>query len=102
MHDVLEAMTNYRKEAKGRQCMIRLPGCNHNRQTTVLAHYRLAGYCGTGMKPDDLLGAWACSECHDVADGRKPTEHSRDVVRLAHAEGVFRTQMQLKEEGKLG
>lgn len=92
---------NLRQEAKGRPCQIRLSGCNHNRQTTVGAHYRLAGYSGTGMKPDDLLIAWACSHCHDVVDGRVKSEHSRDIIRLAHAEGVFRTQMQLKQEGKL-
>ena len=33
---------DYRKEAKGRECMVRLPGiCNFNPETTVLAHYRL-------------------------------------------------------------
>ena len=65
----------------------------------MLAHYRLAGYCGTGMKPDDyIFGAWACSHCHDVVDGRKQLEgHDRGVIRLAHAEGIMRTQMAIKE-----
>jgi hypothetical protein len=82
--------------------MVRLPGCNGRRDTTVLAHYRLAGYCGTGMKPDDYtFGAWACSDCHDLIDGRKPYKGNRDlpriVLRLAHAEAIMRTQMALKD-----
>lgn len=54
-------MANLRKEARGRECQVRIYGvCNGNPETTVLAHYRMAGICGTGMKPDDLIGAWAC------------------------------------------
>jgi hypothetical protein len=42
---------NLRKAARGRGCMIRLPGiCNHNSETTVLAHVRLAGVSGMGIK----------------------------------------------------
>jgi hypothetical protein len=94
-------MKNLRKEAKGRDCQIRLPGvCNFNPLTTVLAHYRMAGTCGTGIKPDDVQAAWACSACHDACDGRTKTEYTRDELRLAHAEGVFRTQAILKGEGK--
>ena len=91
-------MPDYRKAAQGKPCMVRLPGCNGRRDTTVLAHYRLAGYCGTGMKPDDYtFGAWACSDCHDLIDGRKRYEGNREVLRLAHAEAVMRTQMALKD-----
>ncbi|MCH8600364.1 DUF1364 domain-containing protein, partial [Escherichia coli] len=50
-------MANLRKEARGRECQVRIYGiCNGNPETTVLAHYRMAGICGTGMKPDDLIG----------------------------------------------
>lgn len=62
-------MANLRKEARGRECQVRIYGiCNGNPETTVLAHYRMAGICGTGMKPDDLIGAWACSDCHAEID----------------------------------
>jgi Protein of unknown function (DUF1364) len=94
---------NLRKLAKGMECQVRLAGiCNNNPETTVLAHYRLAGTCGMGIKPPDLLGAWACSSCHDAIDGR-----SRDIrldrfdFRFAHAEGVLRTLYQLTKLGKL-
>src|SRR5690348_18314077 len=85
-------MTQARKSAKGMPCMVRLPGvCNGDPATTVLAHYRLAGYCGTGMKPPDSMGAWACGACHDECD-RRTRNLELDFVRLAHAEGVLRTQ----------
>lgn len=47
---------NLRKAAKGRDCMVRLEGiCNHNPETTVLAHIRMPGLSGMGIKADDLL-----------------------------------------------
>lgn len=94
-------MANLRKEACGRECQVRLPGiCNGNSETVVLAHYRMAGLCGIGMKPDDLFGAWACSRCHDEIDRRT---HVTDVdcARVAHLEGVIRTQSALLREGKV-
>ncbi|AHK21548.1 DUF1364 domain-containing protein [Yersinia similis] len=93
---------NLRKEARGREYQIRIFGvCNHNPETTVLAHYRLAGTCGIAIKPDDVQGAWSCSACHDACDGRVKTEYSSDELRLFHAEGVMRTQQILRKEGKL-
>ena len=54
---------------------MRLHGvCNHNSETVVLAHYRLAGVSGMGMKSPDILGAWACSACHDAIDRRAHTD----------------------------
>ena len=95
-----------RKLAQGKPCMVRLQGCNGNRETTVLAHYRLSGYAGMGTKPDDFaFGAWACSACHDIVDGRViKSDHAREIVRLAHAEGCLRTQAELrkmKRDGQL-
>ena len=90
-----------RKEAKGRGCMVRLPGiCNFNSETVVLAHIRLAGVSGMGMKSPDLLGAWACNACHDELDGRTHKSGlSRDELRLAHYDGMARTIVQLEKEG---
>ena len=79
--------------------MIRLEGiCNHNPETTVLAHIRLPGVSGMGLKADDLLGAWACSSCHDAVDRRSNTDLDRDYVRLAHLEGMVRTIAQLRKK----
>ena len=90
-------MTPARKAANGKPCMVRLPGCDGGGETTVLAHYRLAGTCGTGIKPPDVLGAWACASCHDRIDGRVNTGLPRAELRLAHAEGVFRTLLASEE-----
>jgi len=94
---------NLRKEARGRACMVRLPGiCNHNSETVVLAHIRMPGISGMGIKaPSDLLGAWSCSACHDAIDRRSNTDLDRDYVRLAHFEGMARTIAQLRKEGKV-
>lgn len=94
-------MGNLRKEARGRECQVRLPGiCNGNPETVVLAHYRMVGICGTGMKPDDLFGAWACSRCHDEIDRRTRITDVNEA-RVAHLEGVIRTQNALLREGKV-
>ena len=93
---------NLRKEAKGRGCMVRIPGvCTHNSETVVLAHVRLTGVSGMGMKSPDILGAWACSSCHDAIDRRAHTDLERDYVRLMHLEGMARTLAQLEKEGLL-
>jgi hypothetical protein len=87
---------NLRKQARGRDCQVRLVGiCNFNPETTVLAHVRLIGISGMGMKvPCDLLGAWACSACHAYCDSHHDAE-----TNAAFAEGVFRTQNILWREG---
>lgn len=88
------------KAARGRDCEVRIQGhCNGNPETVVLAHYRMAGTCGTGYKPNDLQGAWACSGCHDAIDGRAKSQWSCEELRLMHAEGCFRTIDTLVREG---
>ena len=90
------ALTDLRTYARGQECQIRIPFvCNRDPATTVLAHIRLAGVTGTALKAADLLGAWACSACHDVADSRAKTDFSPDVVRLYHLEGMARTIAEL-------
>lgn len=91
---------NLRKLAKGRDCQVRLPGiCNGNPETVVLAHFRMVGLAGVGMKPPNVLGAWACFTCHNAIDSRTSTGMTRDELRLAHAEGVMRTLAILVSEG---
>ena len=92
---------NLRKEAKGRPCMVRLPCCNGDPDTTVLAHLRMAGISGMGVKAPDLFGAWACFDCHDAVDRRRYLDYDWDFVRLAFLEGVIRTQYVLLEEEKI-
>lgn len=93
-------MTVARKMARDKPCLVRLPGCDGDSQTTCLAHYSLSGISGSGLKSPDSLGAWCCHACHAVCDGRmpRPDGYSRNDVRLALAEGVFRTQLAILEE----
>ena len=82
--------------------MVRLPGCDGGGETTVLAHYRLAGLCGIGQKSPDAIAAHACYSCHQKIDFREPLEGwSREEIRLAHCEGVLRTFDALQREGIL-
>lgn len=95
---------NLRALARGKPCLVRVPGwCNHEPETTVLAHYRLAGVSGMGIKSPDILAAFACSDCHDVVDGRRGSfvEFPRSYRSLLHLEGVMRTQAYLIEHGIL-
>jgi hypothetical protein len=89
-------MSKIRKAAKGAECQIRIPGvCNYNPETTVLAHLNGAGMA---LKANDIHGAFACSDCHNEVDRR--TRHiDMEAARLAHLEGVIRTQKVLLRIG---
>ncbi len=64
-------MSKLRKSARNQHCHLRLPGvCNHDPETTVLAHIRRGVMAGMGNKPPDICGTFACSACHDVLDRR--------------------------------
>jgi hypothetical protein len=80
--------TDLRELARGQRCQVRIPGvCVSHPETVVLAHFRMIGVSGLGLKPPDLLGAHACSACHSYVD-----THHDDETQLAFAKGVFRTQ----------
>lgn len=79
------------ESAEGENCQIRLPNhCNYNPETTILCHLNGAGLA---LKHHDILGAYGCSSCHDVIDGRVKTEHSFNTVLKWFYEAVFRTQL---------
>ena len=92
-----------RKSAKGMDCQIRLIGiCNHNSESVCWAHANgSAAGKGIGMKAHDLLGAYACSNCHDVYDRRAdaPEAFAREQVELAFWEGHARSLLLLIERG---
>ena len=64
-----------RESAKGEKCTVNLAGvCNYDTETTVLAHLPFVGKMGG--KVDDFCAGFACSNCHDVIDGRvDPNAH---------------------------
>jgi hypothetical protein len=84
---------NLRAYARGKECRVRLPGiCNFNPETTVLAHVRIVGISGMGIKAPDALGAHCCSACHAACD--TDDRHELDFLR-----GVVRTQAYLIKQG---
>ncbi len=85
---------NLRKQARGKPCLVRLPGiCTFDDERTVLAHIRRGGVCGTGMKPHDLSGVRACDRCHDAIGDGKP-EFDSEIV-----DAWCRTMDAYKQEG---
>ena len=79
--------------------MVRLPGCNNNPETTVLAHWRDAS-TGMSKKSNDLIAAWCCSDCHDSIDGRSWMDgYSPMDLKFAHLEAILRTIQALSDEG---
>ena len=89
------SLNHLRKLAKGKDCQIRVPSiCNRDPETTVLAHFRMAGLSGLGLKPHDIFGAWACSACHAYVD-----THHDELTQLEFAHGVLRTQKSLLDMG---
>lgn len=79
-----------REAAKGQPCTLRLSCCNHNSETTVLAHLRMFGWAGTSQKPPDFLGVFACSDCHDALDRRnRSAEWGFDDVLRALGETLI-------------
>ena len=88
------AMTNLRNLARDQECQVRIYGvCNHNPETTVLAHLRLGGVAGMGQKPPDFPGCFvfACSNCHDVIDGRQKSDLTRVQIESHILHAVVKT-----------
>jgi len=90
--------TKIRASAKGESCTLRLPCCNGDNETTVFCHLRFFGWAGIAQKPDDLLGVYGCSACHDALDGRSNGLWGFEDVLRALGE----TLMKLKAKGLVG
>jgi hypothetical protein len=78
-------MTDLRKLARGQPCFLNVAGvCNYNPETTVLAHFRWLGNCGTGIKPPDTQGAPACDACNRWTDSPTPRQVENCGGRIAY------------------
>lgn len=93
-------MSKVTQSARNEQCTVRLPRvCNHNPETVVFAHIPGVRF-GHGVGVKTNFGAYACSACHDVLDGRVKVKHLlKEEVKLAHLEGVIETLIKLQEKG---
>lgn len=93
-------MSRITESARGQDCMIRMPGvCNGDPATVVWAHANgSAAGKGIGQKSPDLLGAYACSSCHDEYD-RRTSKLDLITAKLYFAEGHYRSLRMLIEKG---
>lgn len=73
-------MKSLRELAEGQPCYLRLPGCSHDPEQTVLAHIRRGSVGGMGRKPPDVCAVPLDSYCHDVVDGRIKTGLARTEI----------------------
>lgn len=79
--------------AKGKDCQMESPGCNHDRATVVWCHSDMQVHGkGMGIKAIDWFGFFGCSGCnywYDEGPGSRESKerhfwiaHSRTVILL--------------------
>lgn len=87
----MSALTDY---AKGKPCLIRIPGiCTFNDEQTVAAHVPLADFHGVALKMADWFIAFGCMNCHDAVDRRRFRDRlDVSIARNFHLDGMIRTQ----------
>lgn len=81
-------MSKLRKAAQHYQCTLRLDGCNA--EPCCIAHYRVIGVSGMGMKSPDVVGAISCHTCHEQVD-RRAGKLTQEEIDAAFARGMART-----------
>ncbi len=91
-------MSKIRKSARGESCTLLL-GNYSSDETVVLAH--IGKDRGMAIKCGDHFAVYACSNCHDVIDGRKPTEYWKHELSEIKLIALERTQKKLIEKGLL-
>ena len=75
--------------ARGRPCLLLVPGvCNHRQDTTVACHQNEGK--GMGIKAPDSSSCWGCLACHTWYDqGPAPRRQKRMVFMGAHSRQVL-------------
>ena len=83
------------QSARGKPCQVRLHGCMPDNETVIFAHMN-----GGGMarKQSDLFGMYACLNCHDIYDGRKPVPEGVNISEEMFF-AVVETQKIMHEKG---
>ena len=98
------ATKTLRDYARGKDCQIGLPGCTPHHEGVCLAHWRDSS-TGMRQKEHDLIGAWACPNCHDLVDGRVQVPDERRVYVVSEfLRGIIKTQQKVLralKEGKV-
>lgn len=92
-------MARLRKAASGEHCTLQIhPFCTGNDEETVLAHLP-SSMKGIAIKSPDWWGAFACSACHDIMDGRRTVELPAGEIERCIFRGLFRTWQRHLETG---
>jgi hypothetical protein len=90
--------TKITKSARGEDCTLLLGTCSDS-ETVVLCH--IGKNRGMGFKCSDHFAIYACSDCHDVLDGRAPPIHGYEMLDEAKLMALERTQQRLIDKGLL-
>ena len=88
-------MSKIRESARGECCSLRLGQCSSN-ETVVLAH--IGKHRGMGIKCADYMGVYACSNCHDIIDGRIKSDYSRDELNTEKLRALEETLSKLVQK----
>ncbi len=91
-------MSKIRKSARGEDCTLILGNCSGS-ETVVLCH--IGKNRGMSIKCSDHFAVYACSNCHDVIDGRAPALYGSKMVDSAKLTALERTQQKLIDKGLL-
>ena len=90
--------SKFTKSARGEPCTVRMyPHCNRDPQTTVLTHINCDDK-GISKKSPDWWSCYACSNCHDIIDGRANVELDCDLNQ-AILDAIYRTHKRFIEKG---
>lgn len=90
--------TKITKSARGEECTLLLGTCSGD-ETVVLCH--IGKNRGMAHKCSDHFAVYACSDCHDIIDGRKPPIYGYEMLDEAKLIALERTQQRLIDKGLL-
>ena len=87
-----------RSSARDEDCSLRLGACSSN-ETVILAH--IGRNRGMGIKCADYMAVYACSNCHDIIDGRIKSEYTQDQLSTEKIRALEETLCKLFRKGLL-
>jgi hypothetical protein len=87
-----------RESARGEDCSLRLGNCSSN-ETVILAH--IGKNRGWAIKCADYFAVYACSNCHDIIDGRVKSHFSKPELEGEKLRALEETQGKLVTKGLL-
>jgi hypothetical protein len=90
------AKLNIRNSARDEDCSLRLGQCSSN-ETVILAH--IGRNRGWAIKCGDHFAVYACSNCHDIIDGRVKSQFGKLELDSEKLRALEETQSKLIDKG---